>query len=279
MPPDSAAPSAVHAARMTPNAAPACRVGAMAGRARGLHRWTGMTAPAFARTPRHRAARRPRTTVAFESLPIRERQRRALNIVVAVIGIVVTAPLMLLIAVVIRLTSPGPIIFRQTRVGVDRRHDRHAAGGRRARDLAGCPFTMLKFRTMTADEAPPAVWAAPDDPRVTPVGRVLRRYRLDELPQLFNVVAGDMNVVGPRPEQPSIVASLLGRIPGYRLRQRVLPGITGLAQVTRGYDRTLDDVRSKVRLDLEYVAHRSPREDARIMVRTIPVMLASKLGW
>jgi lipopolysaccharide/colanic/teichoic acid biosynthesis glycosyltransferase len=120
------------------------------------------------------------------------------------------------------------------------------------------------------------VWAAKNDPRVTPLGRVLRAFRLDELPQLFNILAGDMNLVGPRPEQPAIFNDIRQELSNYRRRQRVLPGITGLAQVSLPYDSDLEDVRKKVDLDLQYLRKRSPGEDFRIMVRTMPVMVGRK---
>src|SRR4051812_28697135 len=124
-----------------------------------------------------------------------------------------------------------------------------------------------------------AVWAQQSDPRVTPIGRLLRQYRLDELPQLFNVIRGDMNIVGPRPERPTIFAELRTRIADYPVRQRARPGITGLAQVSNAYDANLDDVRAKVRYDLEYLERQSLLEDIRIMLRTVPVMLFKRGGW
>ena len=137
---------------------------------------------------------------------------------------------------------------------------------------------MLKFRTMYDRGASrmPEVWASPDDPRITRVGSFLRRHRLDELPQLVNVLRGDMNVVGPRPEQPSLFKELQARVPGYSDRQAVLPGITGWAQVNRGYDGSLEDVRRKVEMDLEYIRRRSPVEDLGIMARTLPVMISRR---
>ena len=139
---------------------------------------------------------------------------------------------------------------------------------------------MYKFRTMEACTAEGSVsrevWASPDDRRITPVGSFLRTYRLDELPQLFNVLRGDMNVVGPRPEQPTIFQDLKGQVERYPERQTVLPGITGWAQVNNGYDQSIDDVRKKVELDLEYLRRRSPAEDLRIMARTLPVMMGRK---
>jgi lipopolysaccharide/colanic/teichoic acid biosynthesis glycosyltransferase len=216
------------------------------------------------------------------SLPLDtlERGRRALNVAVAAIGLVVGGPLLLVIAAAIKLTSRGPAIYKQTRVGIDRRR-RFGDNHRRVRDIGGRPFTIYKFRTMavgpTRQQA--ECWAAPDDPRVTPIGRVLRKYRLDELPQLYNVLLGDMNVVGPRPEQPTIFAELRERIPGYAIRQRVHPGITGLAQVSQGYDACLDDVRRKVSFDVEYVARRSPAEDLKIMLKTVPTMAFKRGAW
>ena len=211
-------------------------------------------------------------------LPIqREGARRALNVAVAAIGIVLTAPIMLTLAVAVKLSSPGPVLYRQKRVGLDMRSTR---GGdqRRKVDIGGRPFIILKFRTMRAAKSDDQqqVWAAAADPRITPLGRLLRRTRLDELPQLFNVLAGDMNVVGPRPEQPAIFANLRTKVPNYRARQRVRPGITGRAQITLQYDSCIDDVRRKVVADLEYIETQSLVEDLRIMALTAPVMLFRK---
>ncbi len=124
-----------------------------------------------------------------------------------------------------------------------------------------------------------AVWATAGDHRVTVVGGFLRSCRLDELPQLWNVIRGDMNLVGPRPERPELFAELRQQIPEYPRRQRVRPGITGHAQVNLQYDTTVEDVRRKVAHDLEYIAHRSVWEDVKIMLKTIPVMLFRKGGW
>jgi lipopolysaccharide/colanic/teichoic acid biosynthesis glycosyltransferase len=138
-------------------------------------------------------------------------------------------------------------------------------------------FRILKFRTMEVEQTPTGeVWASPDDPRITRIGAVLRRYRLDELPQLFNVLTGEMNLVGPRPEQPRIFAELREKIDHYPVRQRVLPGITGWAQVNRAYDQTFDDVKEKVDFDIEYLNRRSALEDIRIMMRTVPVVLLKR---
>jgi lipopolysaccharide/colanic/teichoic acid biosynthesis glycosyltransferase len=210
--------------------------------------------------------------------PVRasDRARRGLNVAVAAIGIVLTIPLMLLVAAAIRLTSRGPVLYRQTRVGVDRRHASASAGNcRRKGDVGGRPFTIYKFRTMYVrdESAARQVWASQDEARITPVGRILRKYRLDELPQLLNVLRGDMNLVGPRPEQPAIFADLMTQVERYGERQRVLPGITGLAQVRHHYDTSVDDVKRKVQFDLEYIDRASAAEDAKIMLLTVPVMM------
>ncbi len=207
--------------------------------------------------------------------------RRTLNVLVAASGLIFTAPLMLAIAALIKITSKGPVFYVQTRVGLDRRGARPAPDGfRRRDDMGGRPFRIYKFRTMDAALSSSAqIWARPDDPRITQLGRVLRKYRLDELPQLFNVLRGDMNLVGPRPEQPQIFATLRERIDGYATRQRVLPGITGWAQVQHHYDTCVDDVRRKLTFDLEYINRCSAMEDLKIMARTLPVVVFRKGAW
>lgn len=211
----------------------------------------------------------------------RDRVRRFSNIVLALVALIVSAPLMALIAVLVKATSRGPVFYTQLRIGMDRRRrPRPVPACERRVDLGGKPFTLYKFRTMyvATEERGREVWATPDDPRITSLGRILRRYRLDELPQLINVLKGDMNVVGPRPEQPQIFAGLSDRVARYVERQRVLPGITGWAQVNLQYDQTVEDVRRKVMLDLEYLERRSMREDLRIVLRTVPVILGRR-GW
>jgi lipopolysaccharide/colanic/teichoic acid biosynthesis glycosyltransferase len=210
-----------------------------------------------------------------------ERLSRALNIVVALVALVFAAPIMLLIGLAIRLTSRGPILYSQVRVGVDRRFRSATTYDRRGYDHGGRLFKMYKFRSMcvNAEADGKAVWARQADPRVTAVGRFLRRTRLDELPQLYNVLRGDMNIVGPRPERPTIFAQLRDDIPQYAMRQRVKPGITGWAQVNQAYDSCIDDVKNKVRYDLEYVRRQSVTHDLRIMSMTLPVMLFRRGGW
>jgi lipopolysaccharide/colanic/teichoic acid biosynthesis glycosyltransferase len=209
--------------------------------------------------------------------------RRSLNILVALFGILITLPVMAAVALLVKLTSPGPVLFTQPRVGLDRRWRTGASSSdpRRKKDLGGRIFQIYKFRTMThcSHGDREQKWATPDDPRVTRVGRILRKYRLDELPQFFNVLKGDMNIVGPRPEQPEIFQELRNQVDGYQRRQRVLPGITGLSQVNHHYDRSIKDVEIKVRYDLEYVKTVSTVEDLRIMAQTLPVVLFRKGGW
>jgi lipopolysaccharide/colanic/teichoic acid biosynthesis glycosyltransferase len=204
--------------------------------------------------------------------------RRAANVAIAVLLIVLAFPLMALIAVLVKLTSPGPVLYTQARVGIDRRAGLPDPEGRRLVDYGGRLFRIYKFRTMHVASAR-QTWASPDDPRVTRLGRILRRTRLDELPQLFNVLTGDMNLVGPRPEQPGLFIELREKIPGYELRQRVLPGLTGWAQVNQPYDRDLDDVRRKVAFDLEYIERASVLHDLRIVATTLPALLFRGRGW
>jgi lipopolysaccharide/colanic/teichoic acid biosynthesis glycosyltransferase len=213
--------------------------------------------------------------------PREDRLRRALNVTAAFVGLIVALPVMLVIAVLIKMSSPGPVFYTQVRVGVDRRSPMQGPmNWRRTHDYGGRLFTLYKFRTMHADSGNTAqVWATPNDPRVFPLGRVLRQCRLDELPQLINVLKGDMNMVGPRPEQPAIFADLREKIGRYPHRQRVLPGITGLAQVNHHYDMCLEDVRKKVSYDLTYLRRMSVLEDLRIMAQTLPAVLLKKGGW
>lgn len=176
----------------------------------------------------------------------------------ALLGVLLTLPLMLLIAAAIKLSSRGPVLYRQTRTG-----------------RFGRPFTLYKFRSMyvDAEARTGAVWAAKDDPRVTPLGRWLRRMRLDELPQFFNVLKGDMSIVGPRPERPEFVKVLAEKIPYYRQRHFVKPGITGWAQINHKYGDTLEDTIIKLEYDLYYIKHLSPALDAYILFQTVKTVL------
>ena len=212
-----------------------------------------------------------------------ERLNRLVNVLLAGLLMLALWPVFLVVALAVKLTSPGPVFYTQTRVGLDRRRRRPGsmAYDRRVRNLGGSVFRIYKFRSMRADaeRGTGAVWAQRSDPRVTPLGRFLRKTRLDELPQLINVLLGDMNIVGPRPERPSIVHRLREDIDEYLLRHRTRPGITGWAQINQSYDTTLDDVRSKVRYDIEYLRRQGMAMDMRIMLMTIPVVLFRRGGW
>ena len=182
----------------------------------------------------------------------------AYSFVLALAGLILALPLMLIVALLVRVSSPGPVLFRQRRVGYN-----------------GVPFTIFKFRSMSEDaEAKSgAIWAAKDDPRVTPVGRLLRRLRLDELPQLFNVIRGEMAIVGPRPERPEFVAVLQEKMPYYRQRHCVKPGITGWAQINHKYGDTIEDTVIKLEYDLYYIKHVSWSLDAFIIFHTVKTVL------
>ncbi len=205
---------------------------------------------------------------------------RLVNILVASVALALLAPVLVLTGLLVALTSPGPIIYVQARVGVDRRRRRQPVDlgqDRRLRNIGGAAFHIYKFRSMVVNaERTGAVWARKADARVTRLGRILRASRLDELPQLVNVLCGDMNIVGPRPERPSIFARLRESIDDYPHRQLGRPGITGWAQINHRYDMSIDDVRVKVRYDLEYLGRQGVLEDLRIMLKTIPVMLFAR---
>ncbi|RLE17671.1 MAG: sugar transferase, partial [Actinobacteria bacterium] len=199
----------------------------------------------------------------FEALRVPSvRPRRALkrqtDLVLGIALLILTAPLVAIAAVLVRLNSPGPVVFRQTRVGLD-----------------GREFEVFKLRSMIADaeQNTGPIWAAQNDARVTAVGRILRKYRIDELPQLVNVLNGEMSLVGPRPERPAFVQQLSESIPHFELRTRVLPGITGLAQIETGYGRSRADSEEKLKHDMEYVRSASVTLDLLILMRTIRVVL------
>jgi lipopolysaccharide/colanic/teichoic acid biosynthesis glycosyltransferase len=204
---------------------------------------------------------------------------RVMNVAIASLALILVSPIMVLFAVLVKVTSRGPIFYRQVRVGIDKRwKNKVRHDDRRMRDLGGMAFSIYKFRSMyiDAESHSGAVWAKKGDPRVTSVGRFMRKCRVDELPQLLNVIKGDMNIVGPRPERPTIFARLCVDIAEYPIRQRARPGITGWAQINHRYDASIDDVRMKVRYDLEYLQRHGVAEDLRIMARTLPVVLFGK---
>ena len=184
--------------------------------------------------------------------------KRATDLLVAWMLIAFAMPLMAIVAIAIKCDSPGPIFYRQERVGL---------GGRR--------FTLLKFRSMKADAEADGqpVWAATRDDRVTRLGRLIRLVRIDELPQLFNVVSGDMSMVGPRPERPFFVEQLREIIPSYDERHTVLPGITGWAQVNYPYGASVEDAKQKHGYDRFYIANRNIWLDLKILAMTARVVV------
>ncbi|MEO8099714.1 MAG: sugar transferase [Acidobacteriota bacterium] len=177
------------------------------------------------------------------------------------VGLVLFAPIMLTVLVLVKLTSPGPAIYRQQRVGKN-----------------GSLFYLYKFRSMYIDAEARSgpVWATKNDPRITPLGRWLRKLRLDELPQFFNVIRGEMALAGPRPERPEFCALLEKKIPFYNQRHIVKPGITGWAQVNHKYTETIEDTATKLEYDLYYVKHVAPALDAYIIFHTLKVMVLSR---
>jgi lipopolysaccharide/colanic/teichoic acid biosynthesis glycosyltransferase len=219
--------------------------------------------------------------------------KRLMDIVISSLLLLVLSPVMLLVAVAVWLTSPGPIIFRQERVGLnrrDKRRDRRSnqvgtppdGGERRCRNRRqsscyGKPFTLYKFRTMRVDaEKAGPQFAVKNDTRVTPIGRFLRRTRLDELPQLWNVLKGEMSLVGPRPERPVFIEQLSQEIPNYLDRLGLKPGLTGLAQVINGYDNNVESFKRKVTLDLLYLQNCCLWNDLKILIRTIGVVVSGQ---
>jgi sugar transferase (PEP-CTERM system associated) len=186
--------------------------------------------------------------------------RRLISILVATLGLLLCLPLIPFIVLAVRLSSPGPIIFRQVRVG------------QRSR-----PFTIYKFRTMCQNaEANGAQWAVKNDSRITPLGRFMRKTRLDEIPQLWNVLIGDMGFVGPRPERPEFVEWLAKEIPYYNLRHTIRPGLTGWAQVSYQYGASLEETRRKVEYDFYYIKHMSVGLDFLIMFQTMKTIVLRK---
>jgi sugar transferase (PEP-CTERM system associated) len=193
--------------------------------------------------------------------PLTDTLRRTLDVGLSLIGLILSAPLMGLAALSIKLDSAGPVLFRQERVGKD-----------------GKVFVLYKFRSMgvDAEQRTGPVWASEDDPRVTRVGRVLRKIRLDETPQMFNVLIGDMSFIGPRPERPLFVDQLKEQIPRYVLRFAVKPGITGWAQVKYSYGSTVEDALEKLQYDLHYIKNKSIFLDLLILLKSVQVVLLAR---
>ncbi len=187
--------------------------------------------------------------------------KRLYDIIVGSMGLVVSTPIIIFTAIVIKIVSPGPVFYTQERVG-----------------LKGRAFKIYKMRTMklNAEKETGAVWAQENDPRLIRYGALIRKTHIDELPQLFNVLKGDMSIVGPRPERPIFVKKLDREIVDYTKRLKVRPGITGLAQVWNKYDETLYDVRKKVKYDLLYIREMCLLVDLRILLRTVLISARGK---
>lgn len=193
----------------------------------------------------------------FRVKPSQQLARRIVSTLAAAVGLLFFLPFFPFVVLAVRLSSPGPIFFRQTRVG-----------------MGGKNFTVFKFRTMRTDaEVAGAKWASKDDPRATKVGRFMRKTRIDEVPQLWNVLRGDMGFVGPRPERPEFVPWLSENIPYFDLRHMIRPGLTGWAQVRYGYGATLEEAREKLEYDLYYIKHMTLGLDLLIMFETVKTIL------
>lgn len=187
--------------------------------------------------------------------------KRILDILVSFLILILSMPLIIGFAIAIKIDSKGPVFYKQERIG-----------------LKGRIFNILKFRSMIVDaeKVSGPVWSAKDDPRVTRVGKIIRKMRIDEIPQMYNIFKGEMSLVGPRPERPYFVEKLSKEIPLYKRRLKVRPGVTGWAQVKHKYDETIDDVKTKLRYDLFYIENMSLRMDLNILFRTVFVVLFGK---
>jgi len=221
---------------------------------------------------------------------ISEVSKRALDVFGALFGLALASPLFIIIPILIKLESRGPVFYSQIRVGQNRRNgsrryhselcgmteDRRR--DRRRQDYLGRVFKVYKFRTMVVDAESKSgpVWATKGDPRITRIGRFLRKTRIDEIPQFWCVLKGDMALVGPRPERPHFVSELSGRIEGYAGRLETKPGLTGLAQVESGYDSSIASVARKVETDLRYIRNQSIWLDLKILLQTVVVVITGK---
>ena len=187
--------------------------------------------------------------------------KRMMDIFLSAVGLTVTMPLVALAALLIKLTSKGPVIYKQDRVGKD-----------------GEIFRIYKLRTMRVDaeKNTGAVWATENDPRITPIGKILRKTRIDEIPQLLNVSKGEMSIIGPRPERPEMVRDFRTMICDYEKRLMVKPGITGIAQIFHKYDETIADVRKKIKYDILYIKKMCLFTDLSILAQTFVVVLTGR---
>ncbi|TFG41869.1 MAG: sugar transferase [Syntrophobacterales bacterium] len=218
--------------------------------------------------------------------PLTRRAIRGFDIAASALALLFLSPFFLILAILIKVESPGPVIYRQLRTGLnlrtnDRRRntkirvlDERRRLARRRTGVPGRPFQIYKFRSMVTDAEKNGIQLAKkNDARVTRLGKLMRRTRIDELPQFWNVLKGDMSIVGPRPERPEIIAYLAEQIPGYTDRLGVKPGITGLAQIRNGYDTDLEHIRRKITLDRYYIQKCSLVNDLKIIFRTLRVVV------
>lgn len=191
---------------------------------------------------------------------INEIARSAMHRIIALVGAILSLPIAIFTAIVIKLESRGPVLYKQERVGKN-----------------GRPFRLMKFRSMRTDaEKDGPVWAKTDDERMTRVGRIIRKIRVDEIPQFWNILRGDMNFVGPRPERPHFVAQLAQEIPYYEQRHLIAPGLTGWAQINYPYGASIEDAKQKLQYDLYYMKNQNMALDATIMFETIKTILFGK---
>jgi exopolysaccharide biosynthesis polyprenyl glycosylphosphotransferase len=190
-----------------------------------------------------------------------KRLKRILDVIISLLILLISLPFTLLVTIAIKIDSKGPVIFKQDRIGMNNKI-----------------FRIYKFRSMyqDAEKYTGPIWSTKDDPRVTRVGKIMRKLRFDEIPQFYNVLKGEMSLVGPRPERPYFVDMLAQQLPYYKRRLKVRPGITGWAQVKHKYDESIEDVKVKLRYDLFYIENMSLRMDIKILARTILVVLFGK---
>ncbi|MCB9501789.1 MAG: sugar transferase [Deferribacteres bacterium] len=215
--------------------------------------------------------------------------KRLFDILGSILGFIMLSVFFIMIPFLILFDSRGPVIYKQKRIGLNHRfgdrrrirlqvmHDRRQ-GERRKNDLFGRPFWVYKFRTMRqdAEKTSGAMWAQENDPRITTMGRILRFTHIDEIPQFFNVLCGEMSLVGPRPERPELMPEIIAKVPDFPNRLQVKPGMTGPAQIVCGYDTTIDAVKEKLHYDLVYVRKSGLKEDIVLLFQTFWVIIRGK---
>jgi lipopolysaccharide/colanic/teichoic acid biosynthesis glycosyltransferase len=224
-----------------------------------------------------------------EKLDAAMRAKRAFDILMASVAVFLLSPVMFIAALLIKLESRGSVFYSQERIGLNRRRmdrrrfeiahqeDRRSNSDRRKHLHAGKPFKMYKFRTMKEDaENGVPILASENDPRITRVGRIFRKTRIDEIPQFFNVIRGDMSIIGPRPERSFFINKMRSEVPEFTTRLAVKPGITGLAQVESGYTTRLEQMKDKLFYDLKYISELSLFEEIKILFKTVLVVFTGK---